>query len=137
MQSCLQCALVFPHFMSCIAIGAKIDVEKGTVEVVGGGVPDSFHFSFNRIVTVVFVVNIVVLLCKYNINSNADKRFGNMIKNEKLCFFIPTSFPQIYHGRNLTFVTPLGILYVPQCIYIALFESTLVGTTGKDEKRVA
>lgn len=49
--------------------------------------PDSFHFSFNRIVTVVFVVNVVVLLCKYNINSNADKRFGNAIKNEKRCFF--------------------------------------------------
>jgi len=115
-------ARVSSHFMSRIVIGAKIDVERRTPRLRSRErVPDSFHFSFNRIVTVVFIVNIVVLLCKYNINSDADKRFGNAIKNEKRRFFpfsFPAPSPQIYRGRHLTFVAPLGILYMcAACIF--------------------
>lgn len=113
--------------MSRIVIGAKIDVKKGTPKRRSRKrVPDSFHFSFNRIVTVVFVVNIVVLLCKYNINSDADKRFGNAIKNEKRRFFLflLRFLPQIYHGRHLTFVAPLGILYIYVCATAYIFNGT-------------
>jgi len=136
-------ARVSSRFMSGIVIGAKIDAVRGTPRWRSRErVPDSFHFSFNRIVAVVFVVNIVVLLCKYNINSDADKRFGNAIKNEKRRFFLflPRFFTSDLSWTASDFCRPTQyIIYVPQCIFsIASLESTLIGrTTGKDGKRIA
>jgi hypothetical protein len=95
-------------------------------------VPDSFHFSFNRIVTVVFVVNIVVLLCKYNINSNADKRFGNAIKNEKRCFFHSCFFYSDLSWTASDFCRPTWYII---CAAVYLYSAIRIYSRWDDRKR--